>query len=310
MDKNVTFEDLLDNFAAKRKVIIVVGFIFAILCGGFGVFNGYRHMQSYPKESMINPQQDDLHSINKAILEIIEITKPKIVQRILDISQYARESLYFNLLSSQLAVTKLDFVVETVHEGIPYEKIENPDQTQLFLSVYSSAYINEEFFQKARALLKRDLMDFNILELIQVPLINEGKMLRIITYAPTLEESSDLASLVLNQMQKTVTERLGKHIIIITSKYSYWDSDGFLEKKHSEYMQMFQQLDARYSTLDTLKKNKTFTVTTSPVITWSDIIISGVKYAIVGFVLGVILIMIFMSMFYIERYTEQARESD
>jgi len=290
--KNVTFKELLDSFAVKRKLIIAVSLVSALLVGVFGFYNSFRQMQKISTT-------DEQAVVKKAHIDgILEIRKSQLTEQIMNLEEYIKESLLFNLPILQVPTTQLSFIVETDYKINPKLAIQSPDRTPLFISAYRYAYLSDIFFKNARVILKHDLKETHILDLIEVQIFNNENIININAFASDLQQSSALASLVLEQMQNTVTKSLGEHKIIIINQHSFLRQDYNLLKRLEEYSNILRNLSSDYNNLDNSMrklKNALASILSLPPIHWGGIIASGVRFAIVGFVLGMIVIMIVLS---------------
>lgn len=303
MDYNSTYEqeidlkDLMFAVLHKWRPIILVAVLLAVLLGGFKGATTYKE-QNDPdviKEAE-EKYQDDLELFNKN-KETCEREIENLKTDIANQQEYLEKSIWINMSPYDVCESRVDLYITTDYEIMPGMVYQNMDYTDTILQAYqallTSSAVMEDIAEKVGTEPRY------LKELISVSVgTNSGKLNHLLTISVKHTTKQDAQKVMneiidhMNDMQEQVVASIGEHTVNTVNKGVSASVDLTLaDKQRSETERLTtlnDSLETKQKSLEDMEEpEKTVSSRTAA-------LKSGIKYAILGGVLGGFVVVFFV----------------
>lgn len=303
MDYNSTYEqeidlkDLMFAVLHKWRPIILVAVLLAVLLGGFKGATTYKE-QNDPdviKEAE-EKYQDDLELFNKN-KETCEREIENLKTDIANQQEYLEKSIWINMSPYDVCESRVDLYITTDYEIMPGMVYQNMDYTDTILQAYqallTSSAVMEDIAEKVGTEPRY------LKELISVSVgTNSGKLNHLLTISVKHTTKQDAQKVMneiidhMNDMQEQVVASIGEHTVNTVNKGVSASVDlSLADKQRSETERLTtlnDSLETKQKSLEDMEEpEKTVSSRTAA-------LKSGIKYAILGGVLGGFMVVFFV----------------
>lgn len=303
MDYNSTYEqeidlkDLMFAVLHKWRPIILVAVLLAVLLGGFKGATTYKE-QNDPdviKEAE-EKYQDDLELFNKN-KETCEREIENLKTDIANQQEYLEKSIWINMSPYDVCESRVDLYITTDYEIMPGMVYQNMDYTDTILQAYqallTSSAVMEDIAEKVGTEPRY------LKELISVSVgTNSGKLNHLLTISVKHTTKQDAQKVMneiidhMNDMQEQVVASIGEHTVNTVNKGVSASVDlSLADKQRSETERLTtlnDSLETKQKSLEDMEEpEKTVSSRTAA-------LKSGIKYAILGGVLGGFVVVFFV----------------
>ncbi|MCI8536093.1 MAG: hypothetical protein HFG68_11120 [Hungatella sp.] len=308
MDYNNTYEQEIDlkelMFAVLHKWRIILAFAVGLAL----VLGGYKAVTSYMEQNDEETAQEAQEEYEKELLEYnksIERCEREIDNLTKDIAnqeEYLEKSILTNMSPYDVWEAKVELFIKTDYEIMPDMVYQNLDFTGTVLQSYQSALTSTEFMEKVASKAGTDTRYLRELVSINIGRV-DNKVNNILTIQ-VRHESEEKAKAILddllagvNQFKGQIRSSIGNHTITEVSRSLGALVDLSLvdqQKNQTERLiQLNDSLQEKQTELDELEEPE-------PVVTAASAVLKGgIKYALIGGVLGAFIVIFFVCVIFV-----------
>lgn len=294
-EQEIDLKDLMFAVLRKWRLILAAAILFAVLLGGFKVVKGFGQMRD---EAYVAENQ----KAYAESMEQYEMTKGRLEKEIENIEtniqdqqNYRENSILMNINPYDVYVETVSYYVGTDYVILPGMSYQNPDTSASILKGYMNIAQNGEMYNYVLGKMK-DSMNLRYLkELVTIEVDYDNCMLDIRVIGDTKERVSEVMSYIRESIENSgekMTEAIGMHSINVVDESSFVSVDLELDKKQKEFSVTMDQLDT--SLTEKTEELKGLEEPANTLMNSASVMKSGVKYAILGGVLGAFLVVFFV----------------
>lgn len=286
-EREIDLIQLIKTMLKKLWIMVLAGIVGAVLLGSYKLIPMVRNLNN-PEELKKQEEnyQDNLAAYEKNLAQIekeIDNLNTSIERQ----EEYNEESVLMQINPYDKPVATVQYYVDTNYQ-INLEYIyQNPDITKSVLNAYASIAQNGTMFQYLQDNMK-EKMDIRYLqEIVKVSVDYTNYMINITVFHKTEEECEELLRLVkkcFSSYKQTVEEHIGSHDMQLVTEASYITVDLTLEEtqktNRSKVDSLLDSLEKKQDEKEALKEPS------KNVASVTGVIKSGIKYILVGGVLG------------------------
>ena len=290
-DQEIDLKDLMFAVLYKWRPVVIAAVVIGLLLGGFKAFSTYK---SQNDPTVITEKEADYQKD----LEIYEKNKStgereidNLLNDITEQQMYLEKSVRMNMSPYDVWEAKIDLFVKTDYVIMPDMVYQNVDYTDTILQAYQSALTNTEFLQKVAKKVGTEPRYLKELIDIQV----DQKILSVKVNYTDEKSVKEIMQYVLSGVDDAkakIEETIGAHTISVVdesvgSKVDLELADAQKEES-TRLVDLNTSLEEKQDALDELQEPKKIVDSTSAAAK------SGIKYGILGAVLGA-----FMAIFFV-----------
>lgn len=303
MDYNSTYEqeidlkDLMFAVLHKWRPIILIAVLLAIVLGGFKGATTYKK-QNDPeviKEAEEKYQDDlELFNKNKATCEReIENLKTDIANQ----QEYLEKSIWINMSPYDVCESRVDLYITTDYEIMPGMVYQNMDYTDTILQAYQALLTSSAVMEDVAKTVGTEPRYLR--ELVSVSVgTNSGKLNHLLTISVKHTTKRDAQKVMdeiiehMNEMHEQVVASIGEHTVnTVNNGVSASVDLSLADKQRSET----ERLTTLNDSLETKQKNlEDMEEPEKTVSSRTAALKSGIKYAVLGGVLGGFMVVFFV----------------
>lgn len=308
MDYNNTYEQEIDlkelMFAVlhKWRLILALAVVLALVLGGYKAVASY--MEQNDAEAMEEAQEEyekELTEYNKSVercqREIDNLTKD-----IANQEEYLDKSVLVNMSPYDVWEAKAELFIKTDYEIMPDMMYQNIDFTGTVLQSYQSALTSTEFMEKVAA--KAGLDTRFLKELVSINIGRVDNRVNNILTIQVRHEGEEKAKAILddllagvNQFKGQIRSSIGNHTVTqVNSSLGALVDLALADQQKNETNRLIQlndSLQAKQTEMDELEEPE-------PVVTTADAVFkNGIKYALIGCVLGAFAVVFFACVIFV-----------
>lgn len=293
MEPNSTYEqeidlkDLMFAVLHKWRPILLIAVVLAVVLGGYKAVSVYRQQND---AEVIKESEESYQEELKVYEKTKEACEREIENLLTDIDnqqKYLEESILMNMSAYDIWEADTELFVRTDYVIMPNMVYQNVDYTNTILRAYKSALTNTEFLDD---IAKKAGIDTRYLkELIDITAADN-----LITIKVKHNEEKAAKALMkdilsgVEASQTKIAESIGEHTVstVNSSIGSMVDLDlaNTQKTERDRLIQLNDSLETKQAELEELEEPKKAATSTTAAIR------SGVKYAVLGGVLGAFLV--------------------
>lgn len=303
MDNNSTYEqeidlkDLMFAVLHKWRPVILAAVLLAVLFGGFKAATTYK-AQNDPetiKEAEEKYQDElELYEKNKENAEReIENLKRDISNQ----QEYLEKSIWINMSPYDICEARIDMYVMTDYAIMPGMTYQNPDYTNTILDIYRAMLTGSAVMENVAKAMGSEPRYLN--ELVSVN-TGSNRVLTISVKHTTKKDADKLLDEFLSHMsgmRDQIAASVGEHTInTVNRSVSTYVDLGLADRQKSEtdrLRNLNNSLEEKQKALDEMKEPE------KAVSSRSAAIKSGVKYFVLGGVLGGFMVVFFICVVFV-----------
>ncbi len=297
----IDLKELFIRLIEKAWQIILVAIIVAALLGGFKFVKSYKDYRAFQQEQMQESASDTEDAV-----KLYETQKTAYEERlealqnfILRQQQYMSESTLMNIDVDNFYEATLSYYITTNYQIDPELSMQNPDKTQSVINSYRALLTSGEFYQFVGERVSESIAPKYLQELITISNGDNGILnITIVDSSITrVQEVMEALEQFMEEQQSKVESLVAEHelSLLYASVYNSQNADEMEgANAGSQQAQILQkQLDAsntinnyQNQITDVQKKLDALAEPSEAVTSKKDVLKDGVKFAIIGFVLG------------------------
>lgn len=297
MEPNSTYEqeidlkDLMFAVLYKWRPVLIMAVILGLLLGGYKAFSTYKS-QNDPE--LIAQKEEDYQKDLEIYEKNKETSQREIDNLMTDITEqqtYLEKSVRMNMSAYDVWEAKTDLFVKTDYKIMPEMVYQNVDYTDTILQAYRSALTNTEFLQKVANKMGTEPRYLKEMITIQV----NQKILTVQVNYKDEKSAREIMQYILSGVddaKANIEETIGVHTISVVDESvgSKVDLDlaDAQKAESTRLIDLNNRLEEKQEALDDLEEPKKVVDSASAAVK------SGVKYAVLGVVLGA-----FMAVFFV-----------
>lgn len=297
MEPNNTYEQEIDlkdlMFAVLRKwrPALLVAVILAVLLGGYKLATTYRSLKD--PDAIVEAAEKyekDLALYEKS-LETCQREIENLQNDIVKQQEYLEDSVMLNMSAYDVWEAVTSLVVKTDYVILPEMMFQNTDYTRTVMQAYQSALTSTEFLTEvaaannSQARYLKELLDVSV----------DGSMLTIKVRYKTQAEAQKIMEMMLQKVEELtpgITESIGNHTIAVVNESLGSSVDlSLADQQRSESTRLETlktSLETKEKELEEMEKPKKNETTTTAALK------TGIKFAVLGGVLGVFMVVFFV----------------
>lgn len=294
-EQEIDLKDLMFAVLRKWRPIVLLAIVFALLLGGFKIFKGLNQLKD---EEYVKQNQEEY----KASLDQYNATKKRLEKELANIEEniesqqkYKDESILLNINPYDEYMESATFYISTDYEIMPGMLYQNPNTATSILKGYMSIVQNGDMYNYVISRLKNKIGIRYLKELIKVEPDYANNMFDIIVIADTEKRAADVMRYIKGSIEMShekLTAAIGEHNINIVDESSLVTVDLDLEKKQKDFTSTMDSLDT--SLKDKTKELEELEEPANTLLSKRSILKSSIKYAFLGGVLGVFMVVFFI----------------
>ncbi|MBQ9765159.1 MAG: hypothetical protein IJW18_03070 [Lachnospiraceae bacterium] len=292
-EREIDIFKLVKRVFKRLGIMIKAGVVGAVV---LGIFMILKNIGTYnDKEAM-----DYLRTKYEAELNTYEMQVEELKREIDNINtsidrqeDYNINSVYMQMNPFDVQNGVLQYFVDTGYQINPEATYQNPDYTNSVLNAYATNVNNGGLWKYLQENLQAKMELRYLQEIVDVSVDYDNAMITINIKHKTVDECEEIMLLMkgcLKEYQETIDANIGDHDISLLTENIYATVDLGLEDKQkanlNKITDLNDALEEKEFELKELKKNGK---PVSGELTFSGIVISGVKFAILGGVVGAFL---------------------
>ncbi|MCR4945987.1 MAG: hypothetical protein K5929_03455 [Lachnospiraceae bacterium] len=304
-ESEIDLKDLVIQVMKHWRRMLVFAILFAMLLGGFRCYKAYISYQADKLEEKEKRENSfelwQYENTKKKLEENISRIDEKIEQ----IKEYESESILMNMDPYDYYLAYCRYYVTTNYQINPELGFQDKDYTDSVVMAYSSKVVDNALYDEIRSILGTGADDRYMGEIFDFSVDTESDMITIQAVGRTEAEAGKVLDAVSKKMQSSsdaISRDIHEHEIkLITEKnehinYDDTNNDSTIKVKELQdtdkdlYLELNDELLQNQEQLVELEKNR-------PIVEFN---ISGVvKYAILGFAVGILIVMMWYAAFYV-----------
>lgn len=285
--------DLFWMWIAKYRLIVVLVLIFGVLLGGFGLFKGYK---KYQAAAAATPAEVD-ESLEREIVHT-ERTIENLKERIDRTEGYRDNALILQMDASQVYRKTLIYYVTNNYQINTDSYYQNPDNIGSILEYYNGVLSRVNVDKSLATAEQPNLTIANPvtssnLKLVTIGINTTSHYITITVYGDTEERANQIADVyrkTVADYYDSVCKVAGDHeISLIVDENSVDVDERFSDIKlsYENYLEdLYTKLENEETALEELNKEATAEEASYGL---KGVLKDGIKYGVVGVVLGLIL---------------------
>ncbi len=295
-EQEIDLKDLMFVVLRKWRPILLTAVLLAVLLGGYKAVTTYKSQndpqtiadaeEKYEKDLLLFEKKKETCE-----REIENLQKDIVKQQ-----DYLEHSVMMNMSAYDVWESVTSLVVKTDYVIMPGMNYQNPDYTRTVLQVYQSALTSTEFLNEVAAANKSQLRYLK--ELLTVSI--DGSMLNIKVRYDSQSSAKKIMTTMLDkvaELEPQITESIGYHTIDIVNESLGSSVDLSLadqqESESNRLEKLEESLETKETELEEMKApEKTETSSTAA-------LKSGIKYAVLGGVLGAFMVVFFVCVIFL-----------
>lgn len=287
-EREIDMMQLIMVMWRKVWVILIAGIIGGVLIGGYKLVPGIRTLRD---PEIIKEQEGNYASNIKLYEESVETAEKEIENLVVSIDrqkEYNEKSSIMKINPFDKQVASISFYVDTNYQVIPGLVYQNPDMTKSILRAYMSIVQDGTMYNYIMDNLDRKIEIRYLKEMISFNVDYDNRMI----FVEVIHGEKDTAKKILNLIQECFAKEqevlintIGDHTLDAVNESEYATVDLDLESLQKDNIQKVADLEKSLA-----EKKDSFEKLEAPVKTVANVksvIISTIKYAIIGGVLGV-----------------------
>lgn len=292
-EREIDLRDLVFHILHKWRSILLCILVFAVLAGGYKIGKGI--MQQRDSEYIANLQKQ--YDIQKQEYELVKAGYERDINKFTTKIAYEENSILLKINPYKKLVATADVFVEMEEETNAIISMVDPADSVLI--AYSSAISKGSYLDE---LSKKTKIDSQYLkELISVNLDSNGNMFSVSVMFEDKDGAQEILDRILdnlNAIYPEVADNLGKHKIIVMNKNVFTTADQEFAEYQAERADnlaaMHTNLDETQKALDNLNEPQN-----PSNLSMKSVLKSGIKYSVIGALLGGLLLVFFYVAVYI-----------
>ena len=294
-EQEIDLKDLMFAVLRKWRPIVLLAIVFALLLGGFKIFKGLNQLKD---EEYVKQNQEEY----EASLDQYNATKKRLEKELANIEEniesqqkYKDESILLNINPYDEYMESATFYISTDYEIMPGMLYQNPNTATSILKGYMSIVQNGDMYNYVISRLKNKIGIRYLKELLKGEPDYANNMFDIIVIADTEKRAADVMRYIKGSIEMShekLTAAIGEHNINIVDESSLVTVDLDLEKKQKDFTSTMDSLDT--SLKDKTKELEELEEPANTLLSKRSILKSSIKYAFLGGVLGVFMVVFFI----------------
>ncbi len=286
-EREIDLIQLIKAMLKKLWIMVLAGIVGAVLLGAYKLIPMIRNLNN--PEALAKQEeayQDNMDTYEKNLAQIekeIENLNTSIERQ----EEYNEESVLMQINPYDKAVGTVQYYIDTNYQIILEYIYQNPDITKSVLNAYASIAQNGTMYQYLQDNMKEQMDIRYLQEIVKVNVDYTNYMINVSVYHKSEEECEELLRLVkkcFNSYQKTVEEHIGSHDMQMVTESSYITVDLTLEETQKTNR---NKVDSLLESLEKKQKEKEeLKEPAKNAVSMTGVIKSGVKYILVGGILG------------------------
>lgn len=286
-EREIDLKEIFFRVLYGWRKIIIIAFVFAVFCGGYNLFSGMRTENN--KAALINQE-----TAYQNALSTYETSKSTIEKEIRNLTTSLERQIEYNNNAIIMQINPFDeqmanitYYIDMNYQLMPDQIYQNFDTSNMVISAYVAKAENGEMYNYIIDNLSYDIDIKYLKELISIEPDFDNHMLHIqvIHSDKTLcEEIFKLVCESLNITQENINESVGVHILSVINQSIQSTVDFDREKEQKTNLQNVEDYKIRLT-----ERQAALSALVIPTKSVASIR-SVIKYAIIGFFIGAILI--------------------
>lgn len=292
----ISLADIFWSLLRKWRIILVCMLALGIILGGFSFIKEYRNYSNASiKQSRQESYEKKLHDY-KIKKEALEVKIENLENRIEFLETARENSLMLKIDPNNTYRIASIYYIDSDYEIIPESVYQNPDYTNALLKGYRNAVQRIDYNNLVRLPGEDELfadppVAAQTIKRVYATAIDEtANLLSVFVYSDTEERANKILNGIeteIGEATKTLSATVGEHSITKISEISEWVVDTDLYKSQSEFQ---DEYDKVVESLTAAKLDLTkISAPTSTVITKKTVLKKGIKFGLIGLILGFIL---------------------
>lgn len=290
-EQEIDLKDLMFAVLHKWRPILLVAVILAVLLGGYKAASAYKHQNN---ADVIKETEEKYQEDLKVYEKNMETCEREIENLLTDIEnqqKYMEESILMNMSAYDVWEADTELFVKTNYVIMPDMVYQNIDYTNTILRAYKSALTNTEFLEDIAK--KVGIETRYLKELVDISA--EDNLITIKVRHNEEKAAKALMSDILSGVdasQAKIEKSIGEHSVstVNSSIGSMVDLDlaNTQKNERDRLIQLNDSLETKQKELEELEEPKKAATSANAAIS------SGVKYAVLGGVLGAFMVIFFV----------------
>lgn len=298
--QEIDLKELLYAVLRKWRAILLTAFILAVFIGGYKTFSGF----SSANDKVNNQKTIEEYETKLATYQLQNEASAKQLasaQHLLESETERMDSSPLMKLDPLKAVRMSYGLEVSLSDGFRLPGIQE-DNTALMQRIVNAyvAKLSDEMMEEAAGQLDMDAADLASITSIQGD--EYSHKIQIDAYANTKEEALNILNAftgVLQEDQAAMSAEYGAHTIAQTSERLYQDANQEIMTRQLQQINSVTDLKTKLTELQTAMSEAEKNKPAPPAVSKSAILKGGVKYGILGFVLGGFLSVFFICIAYL-----------
>lgn len=294
-EQEIDLKDLFFSVLRRWRLVILIAVIFALLAGGFRTSRGIGQLRD---ADFIKSNQETYQDA----VEQYEMTSQRLEREISNLEiniesqqEYKENSILMNINPYDVYVETASFYISTDYSIMPGMLYQNPNTSTSILKAYVTIAQNGEMFNYVLGKMDNGMSLRYLKELVNIKADFDNNMLDISVVADNEKRANDVMRYIKDSMQQSqnkITEAIGEHVVNQVDESQYVSVDMALEQEQSELTaltdQMVDELQTKKLELEELHEPS------NTLLSRKSLLISAIKYAILGGVLGAFMMIFFI----------------
>lgn len=304
-EMEIDLRDLFISVARQWRKAIIFGLVMMVLLGGFRFFKAYQSYQAQLLDEADKKESDfELWEYEQKKAKLEERIS-RIEEKLDQVMEYQDKSMLMSFDPYDYYWATCTYYVTTNYQIIPELGLQDVNYTDSVLAGYSRMVVDNDLYDQIRSALGMDSDDRYVSEMFRFSVDYSADMITVEAIGTTEAKAKELMNIICDKIldeSPVISTQIHEHdiksITIKTEHINYDDStsSSAIKVKKAQDNNMDQYLELNSTIID-LREELDDLEKESPVVSLN---VSGiVKYAVVGFVLGMCLMAFIYCVIYV-----------
>ena len=304
-ESEIDLKDLVIQVMKHWRRMLVFAFVFALLLGGFRCYKAYVSYKTDLQDEKAKRENSFEVWQYENTKQKLEENISRIDEKMEQIKEYESKSIIMNLDPYDYYQAYCRYYVTTNYQINPDLGMQDKDYTDSVVTAYSSVVVDNALYDEIRSIVGTGSEDRYMGEIFTFTADTETDMITIEAVGRTEAEASKVLNALIDKMQASsdsISKDIHEHEIKLIAKrnehINYDDANSTSTIKVKElqdtdkdlYLELNDQLLTNQEELVALEKDR-------PIVEFN--VFGVVKYAILGFAVGIVLVMMWYAAFYV-----------